>query len=43
LSAHPTWSTTRKAFPAMAVIEVTRLVEPEALVDIEATVVVPEA
>ena len=28
-------------FPAMALVEVTRLVEPEALVEIEATAVVP--
>ncbi len=29
-------------FPAMALVEVSRLVEPEALVEIEATAVVPE-
>jgi enamine deaminase RidA (YjgF/YER057c/UK114 family) len=28
-------------FPAMALVEVTRLVEPEALLEIEATAVVP--
>lgn len=30
-------------FPAMATVEVTRLVEPEALVEIEATAVLPQA
>ena len=32
-----------RCFPAMATVEVTRLVEPEALVEIEATAVVPPA
>ena len=31
-----------KHYPAMALVEVSRLVEPEALVEIEATAVVPE-
>ena len=31
-----------KVFPAMAVVEVAALVEPEALVEIETTAVVPE-
>lgn len=30
-----------KCFPAMATVEVTRLVEPDALIEIEATAVVP--
>lgn len=30
-------------YPAMAVVEVTRLVEPQALVEIEATAVIPRA
>lgn len=32
-----------KCFPAMATVEVTRLVEPDALVEIEATAVLPAA
>ena len=31
-----------RTYPAMAVVEVSRLVEPEALVEIEATAVVPD-